>query len=719
MASKLRMDMILGLKNKITPGLKKIESGLDKIQQKVKKLNKQKIDIKGKISGSLGGGRGGGSGGGGSGLGMLAGLGAAGAFFGGSKMEAANKKIQELSNTIGQFQGKAVKLKESMAQVGTSSLSGLKNAKQRLRQYTDQITKLEGEMADLNKEAKKTPGILGRIGRAVVSIKGLAVATTALVTGSIIVGRRYEKLRATLSSVIPPADNVGEAFAFINMVAKQLPTTVEQTAEAFIKMQALGLNPTERKMISFGNTAAAMGKDLMQFVEAVADASVEEFERLKEFGIKVNKDGDKLVMRFKGQAYEIKRDSKSIIDALIAIGENGEIAGKKIDGFAGAAAKQMDTLDGQISNLGVEWNKFLDLLYQIAFEQWAKWVVQLFTWVVKNITKLTGAIAKAATSTIGFFDKLVAKGKMTWNIITGDSVAASVAEYEAYAASVDKLVEKINAETDALVDGEIAGKKYNKVLEERAKKADEAAKKGPLTIGIKGGRELTGFNEFMSNLEFDATEAVNHIDHLWKAQEKADEWFQKGIISSDVYLEMIKRIEDELNSLEEETEDVTDTTTEFWRQAARNMQDAMGNTFFDWMQGKTSDMVGDFKRMIDRMVAELLASKLLNFLVGGFAEDGGALGGIVGKGLASLGFRANGGPVRAGQPYIVGERGPELFTPSVSGHVTSNESMGGNTVNINISAMDGADVRRTLERERRWIAEMVGGTGATYNMGRA
>lgn len=48
-------------------------------------------------------------------------------------------------------------------------------------------------------------------------------------------------------------------------------------------------------------------------------------------------------------------------------------------------------------------------------------------------------------------------------------------------------------------------------------------------------------------------------------------------------------------------------------------------------------------------------------------------------------FKADGGPVSANSPYIVGERGPELFTPSSSGMITPNNRLagvGGITINI-------------------------------------
>ena len=49
--------------------------------------------------------------------------------------------------------------------------------------------------------------------------------------------------------------------------------------------------------------------------------------------------------------------------------------------------------------------------------------------------------------------------------------------------------------------------------------------------------------------------------------------------------------------------------------------------------------------------------------------------------------RANGGPVKGGTSYIVGERGPEMFTPGVSGMITPNHALGGSTnVVVNVDA---------------------------------
>ena len=64
-----------------------------------------------------------------------------------------------------------------------------------------------------------------------------------------------------------------------------------------------------------------------------------------------------------------------------------------------------------------------------------------------------------------------------------------------------------------------------------------------------------------------------------------------------------------------------------------------------------------------------------------------------GPDFAALGFRAKGGPVSAGSPYMVGERGPELFVPNQSGHIRAN---GGVTVNNTITVTGGTE---TLARQ--------------------
>jgi hypothetical protein len=58
-----------------------------------------------------------------------------------------------------------------------------------------------------------------------------------------------------------------------------------------------------------------------------------------------------------------------------------------------------------------------------------------------------------------------------------------------------------------------------------------------------------------------------------------------------------------------------------------------------------------------------------------------------------------GGPVAGGLTYLVGERGPELFTPGTSGNITPNHAMGGGAnITVNVSSADPNAVVAALQQ---------------------
>lgn len=70
---------------------------------------------------------------------------------------------------------------------------------------------------------------------------------------------------------------------------------------------------------------------------------------------------------------------------------------------------------------------------------------------------------------------------------------------------------------------------------------------------------------------------------------------------------------------------------------------------------------------------------------------GGSISGLFGGGKAA------GGPVRAGTTYLVGEKGPELFTPNSNGNIIPNGAMGGGSINITVNgAVDAASTARQI-----------------------
>jgi len=73
------------------------------------------------------------------------------------------------------------------------------------------------------------------------------------------------------------------------------------------------------------------------------------------------------------------------------------------------------------------------------------------------------------------------------------------------------------------------------------------------------------------------------------------------------------------------------------------------------------------------------------------------------------GFAANGGQIQGGKSYIVGERGPELFTPGASGFVTPNHALGmggSNNIVVNVDAT-GSSVQGNEDESKR-LGEVIG-----------
>jgi hypothetical protein len=101
-----------------------------------------------------------------------------------------------------------------------------------------------------------------------------------------------------------------------------------------------------------------------------------------------------------------------------------------------------------------------------------------------------------------------------------------------------------------------------------------------------------------------------------------------------------------------------------------------------------------FRNVLNKMADAFLNIGLFGNVAGNLIGGKGLLGTLFG------GFLANGGPAKAGKSYIVGERGPEMFTPGSSGMITPNHALGGSTnVVVNVDA-SGSSVEGDEQQSR-------------------
>ncbi len=119
----------------------------------------------------------------------------------------------------------------------------------------------------------------------------------------------------------------------------------------------------------------------------------------------------------------------------------------------------------------------------------------------------------------------------------------------------------------------------------------------------------------------------------------------------------------------------------------------------------------DLKAVAVSVMDQIAAAALRNAVGGG---EGGGSGGL-GTALAQLATslfsgspgRATGGPVSPGRPYLVGERGPELFVPASAGSVMAG---GGGTREVRVAITvhaSGGDAPRALAQSSRQVARAV------------
>ncbi|MFA6831304.1 MAG: hypothetical protein WCR36_03410 [Bacteroidaceae bacterium] len=164
--------------------------------------------------------------------------------------------------------------------------------------------------------------------------------------------KEFAKYEAVLRNTFQSQKKANEAMKSLQRIASDTPYSLKIWTENYVKLVNRGIKPTNEELVKMGDLAASQGKSVDQLVEAVLDAMTGENERLKEFGIKASKSGDKTKFTFRGVTTEVKNSESAIKDYLLSLGE--------IEGVSGSMAVQMNELEGIQSNLGDTMDSFFN-----------------------------------------------------------------------------------------------------------------------------------------------------------------------------------------------------------------------------------------------------------------------------------------------------------------------------------------------------------------------
>lgn len=199
--------------------------------------------------------------------------------------------------------------------------------------------------SSISKSVKSLTKTVAGVAATYVSAKALAdVGKSALESAS-----GLEGYRSTLNVVLKDQQKAAKMMAWAVEFANKTPFETDSVVEATVRLQSYGIE-AQKVMMQIGDMAGVMNKDLMQAVEAVADAQTGELERLKEFGITkamITAKGAELyknqtIVNNKGQIV----DQQKFNDALFALME---------DRFKGGMEIQAKSYKGLMSTIAGVW----------------------------------------------------------------------------------------------------------------------------------------------------------------------------------------------------------------------------------------------------------------------------------------------------------------------------------------------------------------------------
>ena len=608
-----------------------------------------------------------------------------------------------------------------------------------------------------------------------------AAAAIGLIAGAqktLEVAREFDVINASLITMTGSTDNAARAFTQIQQFAATTPYDLQQVSNAFVKLKALGLDPSQEALQSYGNTASAMGKDLMQFIEAVADASTMEFERLKEFGIKARQESDSVSLTFRGKTTTIGKSAEEIQAYLLAIGQTE---------FAGAMEERAATLDGAFSNLGDTVDQFFLSLTRGETGGLINDVTRAITASIQDLTDSINLL----NGTAGLDLQLEASNeellRLQQQLATTpeifvdqrkeilDKIAAEEERQRGIVQQIHDEAEAVSAqqEADRLAREEAAAEESARIEAAKQAKLDEARQKAEAAEAKRREKQrerdkaaAQANAEQMARLDDDALAQSRNREADRLAQIQAD--FAAELISKQEFEDAktaIERAGEEeraqirrdmaeaererihqeneaayqaeedqraIEALDQETRDAEEAER---RKAQREGLAAIEDQFLKGRSEKekaayrvTTGLMDQEKR--DR--AKEIVSKSYSAAMGAYESlasipiVGPALGAaaaaaILAQGVQmaaqSLSGRALGGQVRAGESYVVGERGPEVLTMgSMAGKITPNEALRGQqpqvvnrTANVNfaIQANDTRGFDELLVERRSLIISVI------------
>ena len=300
-----------------------------------------------------------------------------GVFFYGKIMSAVKNLSIRLSAVGGD------KVRQEFKNLGNDGDKAFRRITQVITPANDNLKALDVTARSFNEVIRQGTALFG----AYLGFQGLKNTFSSIFNAN----TTFERLSASLKTVTGSTKAAEQAFTLIEKFAINTPYQLNEIVEAFIRLKALGLDPSEEALTSYGNTASAFSKNMIDFVEAVAGATVGEFERLKSFGIKANTLTDEVKFTFAGVTTTVKKNAADIEKYLRSLGDVN---------FAGAMDEQMKTMNGVLSNIEDSFEKIYRQIGQSGLNEALKSTFTQFNELVESGGSAADTIGKTLATAV-------------------------------------------------------------------------------------------------------------------------------------------------------------------------------------------------------------------------------------------------------------------------------------------------------------------------------
>lgn len=207
--------------------------------------------------------------------------------------------------------------------------------------------------------------------------------------------KEFATYEAVLKNATGSTKAAASAMKMIQTLAADTPASVAEWTQAYIKLINRGITPAKEELIQMGDIASSQGKDIDQFIEALLDAMTGENERLKEFGITAEKNGETTAFTFRGVTTEVQNTDQAIKNYILSLGN--------LQGIQGAMATQMQELAGLESNLGDQ----MDAIYNKIGKKLEPAIKSFMGWLGGALGKLSNSLDDVNTEYDKQYEKVV------------------------------------------------------------------------------------------------------------------------------------------------------------------------------------------------------------------------------------------------------------------------------------------------------------------------